>query len=609
MMEEVSNFRREIGQKAKEAFETAEQAMDQLQERAYEQFIYVQRRASFLQFDMLDNKEHRLFKRWMSVSFIAVGLYLWFLSTWVNSPTPVFSSPLIASVSYILFIRIGTTYMHRRQPPQRFVFEALFAYNLLQLVLNAWKVYFFLVTVIKLEMTTWGNTLTYAGTPLQELVYIHYLNCFLDLVHTIFLIVLKKYDHLSFLHVYVRLLLLWNWYVVAEFGAYGDSYFGALTQSIAAFVCYSYYVTSLLSFELSYIKNLVTKLQMCEFSVCIFHSFYVIYAQNMHFTFPLLQGVAMVQLLLLYTNFQFNRAAVKPVETLAFSFDSTGWLYLYHFGVGRFVKDHVKDYTQYIYSGSSGGCLVAASLCAGIDIDDLIDFVISCQPICRFNPFRMLPCAEEAIKKYVPDDTHTRISNRLRVLTTKVVAHPPFFMGCVHDEFDDFEDLKTTLRASCHVPFVAGLLPYRTRRGLFYDGLFWSSSLFVPWRNFGSGQFIKVSPFAPAADLFPSVTIPFWWALFPPSKDVCCGIVELGYKDAYNYLKQHPETGLKMVGEMRELKHFKKFEAVARFTWRVSIFSFIAIVGAVVNYLATVGYWSFMTLLWFLLPLVVSIWG
>ena len=92
-----------------------------------------------------------------------------------------------------------------------------------------------------------------------------------------------------------------------------------------------------------------------------------------------------------------------------------------------------------------------------------------------------------------------------------------------------------------------------------------------------------------------------WWNFFFS--------MMLRYKDAYNYLKQHPETGLKMVGEMRELKHFKKFEAVARFTWRVSIFSFIAIVGAVVNYLATVGYWSFMTLLWFLLPLVVSIWG
>merc|ERR1740129_788258 len=96
----------------------------------------------------------------------------------------------------------------------------------------------------------WGNTLTYSGTPLQELVYIHYLNCFLDLVHTIFLIVLKKYDHLSFLHVYVRLLLLWNWYVVAEFGAYGDSYFGALTQSIAAFVCFCFGIgTSLQSLE------------------------------------------------------------------------------------------------------------------------------------------------------------------------------------------------------------------------------------------------------------------------------------------------------------------------------------------------------------------------
>ena len=43
------------------------------------------------------------------------------------------------------------------------------------------------------------------------------------------------------------------------------------------------------------------------------------------------------------------------------------------------------------FSGSSGGALVAAALCTGIDIGDLTETVISCHRECQFNPFRMLP--------------------------------------------------------------------------------------------------------------------------------------------------------------------------------------------------------------------------
>ena len=46
------------------------------------------------------------------------------------------------------------------------------------------------------------------------------------------------------------------------------------------------------------------------------------------------------------------------------------------------------------------------------DLERLARFVIDCEAECRFNPWRMLPCAEEAIAKYLPPDAHETSSGR-----------------------------------------------------------------------------------------------------------------------------------------------------------------------------------------------------
>lgn len=92
---------------------------------------------------------------------------------------------------------------------------------------------------------------------------------------------------------------------------------------------------------------------------------------------------------------------------LVLSFDSSGWLYLYHFGVCRFMQLHVLNEMpaeRFAFSGSSGGALAATALACDVPIDDLVDEILAvCWPWCRKSPFAMCPAVDYALNKFLPD--------------------------------------------------------------------------------------------------------------------------------------------------------------------------------------------------------------
>ena len=91
---------------------------------------------------------------------------------------------------------------------------------------------------------------------------------------------------------------------------------------------------------------------------------------------------------------------------LTFSFDSSGWLYAYHLGAAHYIQTQCMPQLsedELAFSGSSGGALVACALCTGISIAELACYVIDQQPECKFNPWRMLPCAEAAVDRFLPE--------------------------------------------------------------------------------------------------------------------------------------------------------------------------------------------------------------
>ena len=243
-----------------------------------------------------------------------------------------------------------------------------------------------------------------------------------------------------------------------------------------------------------------------------------------------------------------------PAKT-TFSFDSSGWLYVYHLGVAQYLQKHILPKLpadRVACSGSSGGALVAAALCGGVDIEELTKFVIACQPECEYNPWRMLPCADEAIAAFLPRSksvVQRSFNRRLRVLVTRIELR--FWRRWLIrpqavSKWDDYAELAQTLRASCHIPVLGGVLPYRvthtdgTPLGAFYDGLFWPSILYT-WRAFDtSDTVLKVSGFGwPMAHIRLPLPVPPHWLFLPPSQRTLWRLYAAGYDDAARYFG-HP---------------------------------------------------------------------
>lgn len=214
------------------------------------------------------------------------------------------SGPIIASVLYLMLIYFGKKYMQTREPfPLR---PYIFTYNLYQCILNAWCVGAFIYEVYSNPWYTsvWGNYPQPgpAGFRISFLVWVHYINKYVELLDTTFMILRKKNNQVSFLHCYHHVLLIWAWFMVCKVEARGDSYFGATVNSFIHVVMYGYYTLALLNIPCPW-KKWITNLQMLQFATCLGHSFYVMYVGNSPWILPAGQAFVMVNMLVLFGNF------------------------------------------------------------------------------------------------------------------------------------------------------------------------------------------------------------------------------------------------------------------------------------------------------------------
>lgn len=373
------------------------------------------------------------------------------------------------------------------------------------------------------------------------------------------------------MHIYLRLAQMWGWFFVCRYACGGDNYFPAAVNTTCQVIVYIYYMMSLVRPQgMTMVRKArTTEVQVLQFVICALHAIYVLIVANTPRPIASLQLVVMVSALLLYADYDATiqrpkakkRRASDAKESqrrLTFCFDCCGWLYCYHFGVAKYLRDHVlpKDMdannapTKFpdgiAFSGSSGGALVAACLATGIDPRSLFDYVMEVVlPRCQYRPDRIAAACRQAIDDNVPTNSTASMEKRCRVLLTRVSLRPPFITGEVAQHWQDHDEVKATLRASCNVPGLNGIniLPLRIWRGgswrYYYDGLMWSS-LFVPWQCEGDSHVVKISAVGlPLQDIRASWH-PLFWAAFPPSNDACRGMFWTGYQDAERWFREGP---------------------------------------------------------------------
>lgn len=474
---------------------------------------------------------------------------------------------VLGTLAYLFIVFFGVRFMEKRPPVQNRIFEWMIVYNAMQALLNLRLVIALLYEVYQLGYRSpWGNALdpSEKGHKLGMLIWLQYHCRQLDLLDTVFMILRKKFQRISFVHVYLRLLNMWGWFIACRFACGGDTYFPAIVNASCQVLVYLYYTLHLLRpNSLPFFRRArVAEMQVLQFMICAAHAVFVLAYGDIPRSVVAFNLFVMANALAFYVDFDSGHPRLGPKNTsepnhegfgkerITVCFDSCGWLYCYHFGVAKWIEEHMlpdnltaaeAESERYpaglAFSGSSGGSLVAGALGSGIKISDLFEYVLGKRPECKSNPYNLFPALEDAMTKFLPNNAARSLSGRVRVLLTRVSTKPPFVSGEIVDQYRDRDEVWDSLRASCHVPGL-WFRPWKMNGRCYFDGLVWSS-FFVPWASEDSHT-IRVSAVSrPLVEISAPIQ-PFWWAFFPPSLDALRGLYWIGYRDAARWFSEKP---------------------------------------------------------------------
>eukprot|EP00744_Colponema_vietnamica_P009134 GILI01013013.1.p1 GENE.GILI01013013.1~~GILI01013013.1.p1 ORF type:complete len:256 (-),score=34.65 GILI01013013.1:89-856(-) len=178
---------------------------------------------------------------------------------------------------------------------------------------TAMLVYNFIQVVASVTMTVGlaPNLLNYFfnlngkfNESIEFWIFVHYITKYLDMFDSLFMVLRKKDEQLSFLHVYHHLTIGAIWGVLLNFGyANGCASFGSWINSLVHSLMYFHYFWTSLKFKNPF-KAYLTQFQMLQFGLCITQSVLsVLFDQQFPLLWTGLQCVYHMSLLYLFMQF------------------------------------------------------------------------------------------------------------------------------------------------------------------------------------------------------------------------------------------------------------------------------------------------------------------
>ncbi|XP_063709221.1 very long chain fatty acid elongase 7-like [Culicoides brevitarsis] len=193
---------------------------------------------------------------------------------------------------YLSFVRkIGPHFMSQRKPYQ--LRGILLAYNLFQVIFS------FVIATSGLYYSYWQPDFDYFGlhhfaTPNGEPRYALAVICYLyfwakvcDLFDTVFFVLRKKSNQISFLHLYHHCIMIVVEFIHNKFFAGSHYMLLVIINSFVHTIMYSYYFLTIQKPDLQQQQSLwwkkhLTELQMVQFSILIIHFGWPIFSKSFH---------------------------------------------------------------------------------------------------------------------------------------------------------------------------------------------------------------------------------------------------------------------------------------------------------------------------------------
>lgn len=202
---------------------------------------------------------------------------------------PLMNSGVFNTVSTLFYLFIvlfaGKRYMRDREPLK--IRGIIFKYNICMVIYSSVLFYEFL-------MSGWGTGYSFIcqecdysnsaqGTRMLRVCWWFWLSKHIEFLDTYFFIARKKYNHISFLHVFHHTLMAFTWWWGVKFSGGGLGTFHACLNSFVHMVMYFYYAISALGPEYQkYIwwKKHLTAFQMAQFVAVFGHMSNIILFHN-----------------------------------------------------------------------------------------------------------------------------------------------------------------------------------------------------------------------------------------------------------------------------------------------------------------------------------------
>uniref|UniRef100_A0A8C3TV70 Elongation of very long chain fatty acids protein n=1 Tax=Catharus ustulatus TaxID=91951 RepID=A0A8C3TV70_CATUS len=186
----------------------------------------------------------------------------------VYSPVPV----TLVFTSYLLLVALGPSCM--RQCRQLQLRALLLAYNLAMVALSSYMFY---------EVSRHSNlVLPCAAQQMARVCWWFFFSKVIELLDTVFLILRKKQEQVTFLHVYHHGSMLFNWWSGVKYVPGGQAFFIGMLNSFVHIFMYGYYALASLGPQMRpylWWKRYLTILQLCQFVAVAAHSSYNLFTE------------------------------------------------------------------------------------------------------------------------------------------------------------------------------------------------------------------------------------------------------------------------------------------------------------------------------------------
>ncbi|XP_071139052.1 very long chain fatty acid elongase 4-like [Mytilus edulis] len=241
----------------------------------------------------------------------------WFL---MQSPVPI----MILFVSYIFVVLVSPRVMKNVQPLN--LKAVLIPYNFILVGLSIYMFLEFLTVSLLSNYSYLCQPVDYSESPLAirmaKVCWWFFFSKVIELLDTVFFILRKKFNQVSFLHVYHHCTMILNWWMGVKYVAGGQSFFTGMLNSFVHIFMYTYYGLAVFGPHMQkylWWKKYLTKLQLTQFMAFVIHTGYNLITDC---DFPQGFNVAVfiyaITLILLFGNFYYHSYLEKQREKKKF---------------------------------------------------------------------------------------------------------------------------------------------------------------------------------------------------------------------------------------------------------------------------------------------------